>query len=187
MKSIFWTLFLFTFFCFICSFQCNNCKLKHLKLDATKSWLPLKGKNQLVFTDNLGNLNSFSLKVIDTTETAYNDCGEPYKYEYIKTTLYLNNTNTDSIHFSLSSGGWLCMNAVSNSMANVSMCNVFGQTREGRVAKRLNSIMLGNKIYNDVILLLSSPALNNNIDSIYIANNKGYIGFKYGNKNYTLQ
>ena len=169
------------------SFQCQKCGTGTLSLDDTKSWLPLKGKTQLAFFDNLGSLTNFPLKVIDTTETSLNDCGAPFRYEYIKATLYLNQTSTDSIHFSLASSGWLCMQAWSNNNPNVSMCNVFGQTKEAVVAKKLSNYPVGNRTYSEVILLLSSPALTNNIDSIFIANRTGIVGFKYANKTYTLQ
>jgi hypothetical protein len=52
-----------------------------LKLDATRSWLPLKGRTQLAFLDNVCNLTNFGLKVVDTTEIALNqECGTTYKY-----------------------------------------------------------------------------------------------------------
>lgn len=174
-------------FCLTSSFQCQKCGTGTLRVGDTKSWFPLKGRTQLSFFDNSGSLTNFALRVVDTTETALNDCGEAYRYEYIKSTLYLNQGLTDSIHFSLSSSGWLCMNAWSNNNPNVSMCNVFGQTKEGRVAKRLSSYTVGNSTYPEAILLLSSPALTNNIDSVVIANHAGIVGFKYANKTDALQ
>ncbi len=173
--------------CLTSSFQCQKCGTGTLRLDGTKSWLPLKGKTQLTFLDDGGVLTNFQLKVIDTTETALNDCEEAFRYEYIRVTLYLNQALTDSIHFSLASSGWLCMQAWSNNNPNVSMCNVFGQTKEARVAKRLSNFPVGNRTYAEAILLLSSPALTNNIDSIVIANGTGIVGFKYANKIYALQ
>lgn len=174
-------------FCLSTSFQCQQCGTKTLRLDNTKSWLPLKGRTQLSFSDNTGNTRDFRIRVVDTIETALNDCSQPFQYEYLHATLYLNQSSTDSIHFSLSSGGWLCMLAISNNEPNIAMCNVFGQTKAAQVAKRLANFQVGSTIYPEAILLLSSPALTNNIDSVVIANNKGIVGFRYANNNYTLQ
>jgi hypothetical protein len=177
---------LFLVFCLTSSFQCQNCRTATLRLDKTKSWFPLKGKTELSFLDPAGAVTSFPLKVIDTTETATNDCGDPYKYEYIFTTLYLNQALTDSIHFGLASAGWLCMRAWSNNEPNVDMCNVFGQTKEGKIAQRFYNYKLGSRTYPEAILLLSSPAFTDNIDSIVIANHAGIVGFRYENRNYVL-
>jgi hypothetical protein len=174
-------------YCLTTSFQCNKCKVGDLHLDGTRSWLPLKDKKQLTFLDNSGSLTNFSLQVIDTTETSYSECGDSYKYEYIKTSLFLNTSMTDSIHFILGSGGWLCMTATSNNTPNITMCNVFGQTKEGIIAKKLSNYSIGNKNYQEVILLLHNPGYSNNIDSVFIANNVGYVGFTYLNKRYFLQ
>src|SRR5665213_1981832 len=96
-------------------YGCYPCPSGDLHLDSTKEWFPLKGQTSLNFLDSAGNMTTFSLKVIDTTETAVNqNCGTTYTYDYINTTLYLNLAMTDSIFFTLSSGGWLCMRAYSN-------------------------------------------------------------------------
>ena len=186
MKTTIAILTLLFIYCVTSSFQCQKCGTGTLRIGDTKSWLPLKGRTQLSFVDNSGNLINFPLKVVDTTETALNDCGEPYRYEYINTTLYLNPTFTDSIHFSLASSGWLCMRAVSNNSPNVSMCNVFGQTKEGVVAKKFNYYSVGSRTYPEAILLLSSPAFSNNIDSIIIANHVRIVAFRYSNNRYFL-
>jgi hypothetical protein len=94
---------------------------------------------------------------------------------------------SDSIYFSLTSGGWLCMRAMSGNIPNMNMCNVFGQTKEGVVAKKLSNQSIGNRTYQEVILLFHGPGLSDNIDSIFIANNIGIVGFKYANKVYALQ
>ena len=78
------------------------------------------------------------------------------------------------------------MNASSNDSTNISMCNVFGLSKESEVAKKLFNVKIGNKSYEEVILLLSYVTQSDNIDSLYIANNAGIIGFKYDNKKYTL-
>ena len=181
------TITLYATFCLTASFQCNKCKTGDIKLDNTRSWFPLKGKTSLPFFDNTGFLTNFNLRVIDTTEVAVNDCGNPYNYEYLKTTLYLNTTKTDSIHFNLSSSGWLCMNATSGNNPNIEMCNVFGQTQAGVIAKRLYNHAVGGRSYQEVILLLHNQGLLDNIDSVFIANNVGIVGFKYSTKKFTLQ
>ncbi len=170
------------------SFQCNKCRTGDLHLDATRSWLPLKGKTELAFLDNTGTLTNFKLHVVDTTEITVNhECGTSYKYDYITTSIYLNSSLRDSIYFSLSSGGWLCMRATSGNNPNIAMCNVFGQTKEGIIAKRFSNQAVGSRNYKEVILLLHNPGYSDNIDSVFIANNVGIVGFKYTNKKYTLQ
>jgi hypothetical protein len=174
-------------YCATTSFQCNKCRTGDLHLDSTKSWLPLKGRTQLFFLDNLGNPTIFNLHIVDTTEIAFNDCGNPYKFQYINATLYLNQSITDSIYFGLSSGGWLCMRAMSNNSPNIVMCNVFGQTKESVIAKRLSNYSIGNRSYQEVILLLHNQGFSDNIDSVFLANNVGIVGFKYSNNKYSLQ
>ena len=186
MKTTTLILILFLIYTVTSSFQCQKCATGIMRIGDTKSWLPLKGRTQLSFSDNSGSLAVFPLRVVDTTEAALNDCGGLYQFEYINTTLYLNQPLTDSIHFSLASSGWLCVTAVSNNIPNVSMCNIFGQTKEGMVAKKLNNYSVGSKTYPEAILLLSSPAFSNNIDSIVIANNAGIVAFRYSNRRFFL-
>jgi hypothetical protein len=174
-------------FCLTSSFQCNKCRTADIKLDDTRSWFPLKGRTTLTFLDNNGTSIDFSLRVIDTTEVELNDCGDSYRYEYLNTSLYLNTAKTDSIHFSLASSGWLCMKATSGNNPNIAMCNVFGQTQEGKIAKRLYNYSVGRRNYQEVILLFHNQGFQNNIDSIYIANNVGIVGFKYSTKTFALQ
>jgi hypothetical protein len=181
------TITLFALFCLTASFQCGKCRTGDIKLDNTRSWFPLKGKTSLPFFDNTGFLTNFGLLVKDTSEVFFNDCGDSYNAEYLKTTLYLNSTKTDSIHFSLNSNGWLCMNATSGNNPDMGMCNVFGQTQTGIVAKRFYNFPVGVRSYQEVILLIHSPGLAGNIDSVFIANNIGIVGFNYSTKKFTLQ
>jgi hypothetical protein len=188
MKVKFTILILLFVFCLASSFQCNKCRTSDLHLDATKSWFPLKGRTQLTFADETSNLTDFKLHVVDTTEVAVNqECGTSYKYDYITTTLYLNPSRSDSIFFSLASGGWLCMRAMTGNNRNIVMCNVFGQTKEGIIAKRFSNQTIGSKTYPETILLFQNQAYSANIDSIFIANNTGIVGFKYVNKRYALR
>ena len=181
-------IFLSLIFCLTTSLQCNKCHTGDLHLNSTKSWFPLKGKTQLTFLDSVGNLTNFRLKVIDTTETAINqECGTSYNYDFITTSLYLNQSMTDSVFFSLASGGWLCMTAYSNNNPNMTICNIFGQTKEGVIAKNLSNYPVGNKTYKEAILILHNRGYSDSIDSVFIANNVGIVGFKYFNKHYTLQ
>jgi len=173
-------------FCLTTSFQCQWCGTGTLEIGSSRSWLPLKGKTQLLLLDSTGAASTFRLRVVDTTETGTNDCGDPYKYEYIHTSLYLNPGQTDSIHFSLASSGWLCMSAWSNGNPAITMCNVFGQTKEGTIAKKLSNYRVGNRTYAEAILLLSNPGYSNNIDSVVIANKAGIVGFRYGGVRYFL-
>ena len=157
-------------------------------MGATRSWFPLKGRSQLLFADDIGNLTNFKLHVVDTTEIAVNqECGTTYKYDYITTTLYLNPSMSDSIYFSLASGDWLCMRAMTGSNFNINMCNVFGQTKEGVIAKKLSDETIGSRTYSEAIVLLHNQGNLDTIDSVFIANNAGIVGFKYANKKFVLQ
>jgi hypothetical protein len=167
--------------------RCGKCPTGHLHLDSTKSWLPLKGKTQLFFTDSVGNSTRFPLKVIDTTVTATNKCGSTYEIDYITATLYLNSSMTDSIYLSLATGSWLCITAYSYNNPNMTICNIFNQTKEGVVAKNLSNYSIGGKTYNEVILILHNPGYSETIDSVFIANKAGIVGFKYHDKHYTLK
>lgn len=172
----------------VTSFQCEKCIKNDLRIGATKSWLPLKGRTQLSFIDNMGNLSNFKLQVADTMEIAQNDeCNDTYKYEYVKATLYLNAAQTDSIHFSLSSNGWLCIMAASNSNYNMTKCNVFGAASRGNGAIKLNNYTIGAHSYKEAILILHDVSYPDDIDSVYIANNTGLVGFKYLDTRYVLQ
>lgn len=174
-------------YCMTTAFQCNTCSTDALLLNNTRSWFPLKGKTQLSFLDNSENVINFSLFVKDTIETLSNECGDMFKVESLVSTLYLNSEKTDSIHFSLASAGWLCMHAVSNNESNIGMCNVFGLSKESVVAKKLFDQLIGTRIYQEVILLLPNEGNDKNIDSLFIANNFGIVGFNYSNNKYTLQ
>ncbi len=187
MKTSILLITLILLYCLTTSLQCSNCSTKGLNLGSARSWFPLKGKTQLTFVDSLNNPHILNLKVIDTTETAANDCGDYYPFQYISTALYLNGSKTDSIYFLLGSSDWLCMQAFSNNNPNIVMCNVFGQTKEGLIAKRLNDYTIGNHRYNDVVLTIHNQGYSDNIDSVFIANNAGIVGFKYAGKKYTLK
>jgi hypothetical protein len=187
MKNKYTLLTLLFVYCLTTSLQCDKCNTGIIRLDETKSWLPLKGRTQLSFIDNSGTSTSFKLKVVDTTELVINECGGTYGVEYITTTLFLNQNMKDSIHFSLASGGWLCASAASDNNINFSICNVFGKAKEGIDAKRLKNQRIGNRTYQEVILLIHGPISTNNIDSVFIANNAGVVGFNYVNKKYALQ
>jgi hypothetical protein len=79
------------------------------------------------------------------------------------------------------------MRAISDNNPNISMCNVFGQSKEGVIAKKLSNYLIGNRTYQEVIVLLHNQGYSDNIDSIFIANHVGIVGFKYTNKTYSLQ
>lgn len=187
MKSKFIYLSLILIYLLTTSFQCGKCKNGDLHIGSSRSWFPLKGKTKLTFRDNSSNLTDFPLLVIDTTEISTNlDCNSIYKYDYIRTTLFLNSSLSDTISFSLSPGDWLCVHAMTGSNFNIAMCNVFGQTKEGIVAQKMSNKSIGLNTYKEVILLLPSQGYSSDIDSVYIANNYGIVGFNYFNQKYTL-
>lgn len=168
------------------SFQCQQCKTGTALLGNSRSWLPLKGKTQLSFIDPSGNSVHFKLRVVDTLETLINDCNEPFSYEYINASLILNQTQTDSINFTLSAKDWMCAFAWSDSNISMSMCNVFGQAKEGVIARKLRNYTAGNNLYQEAIMLLGSAANSNKIDSVVIAKNAGIVAFSYAARKYVL-
>lgn len=172
------------------SLQCQKeCRPSELKLDNSKSWLPLKGKTQLPFLDESGNLTYFNIQVWDTIVTSINpDCGAISIYESINVILYLNPSNTnDIIVFRLNPPNALISDANSFNHTFFSIKDVFKSANEGKVAKRLSNYLVGNRSYAEVILLLQNPKTSNPIDSIIIANNVGIVAFNNFAKKYTLQ
>ena len=168
--------------------SCNPCMTGHLTIDGGRSWFPLKGRSQLTFLETSGISTDFKLKFTDTTAVAINQkCGSSYLYDYVTTTLYLNSTMTDSISFTLSSSSWLSVIGVSNSNLEISVGNILGETKEGKAAKNLNHYQVGSQTYDQTILIPRLISYPDGIDSIFIANNYGIVGFKYFGKNYSLK
>jgi len=187
MRIKFRVLILFFVYCMISAFQCNKCKTGTYRLDATKSWFPLKGRTQLLFVDTSGTATNFNIRVVDTLEAVQNDCVTPYKIEYIETTLYLDSAKNDYIFFGLGIGGILTVRANSDNNTNISMYDVFGKAKQGINAQELSNFSVGNKIYNKAIIMFHLPGQPATIDSIIIANDAGIVGFKYSGKKYSLQ
>ncbi len=156
-------------------------------LGKEKSWLPAVGNRELMFTDNGNNTHVFRINAIDKTELVVNECDENYQIQYIKTTLYLNDARTDSIHLALRSSNWLCLNAYSKGEPNIVMCDIFAKSGQGKSAKRLSNVNIGNHQYPDVILLLHNEGYSNGIDSLFIADRSGIVGFQYDGVNYVLE
>lgn len=169
------------------SFQCNYCQKKPLLLGSTKSWFPLKGKTGLTFLDNAGYAHIFDMKVTDTTEIRPDECGNSYQYQYINASLYLNADKTDSIYFNLTPSDYLCIQVISDSVYNVSLCDVFENANHRSTANRMSNRTIGNNAYKDVILIVHNSGFPDNIDSIFIADNAGIVGFKYQEMNYSLR
>ena len=177
-------------FCLTASFQCQEkCEPSDIRLDNSKSWLPLKGKTQLPFMDESNNLTNFNVSVWDSLETSVNpDCGAIRIYESINVILYLNPLNTEElIALRLNPPNTFSVDAYSLALPFFSVKNVFNSANQGIVAKRLNNYIVGTKNYAEVILLLQNPKTLCPIDSILLANNVGIVGFNNHAKKYTLQ
>ena len=187
MKTYRAILILLASFCLITSFQCDKCSTRTLRLDDSRSWLNVKGTTQLAFVDNTNSISNFKLKVIDTIETAANNCGDLFQFENLNTTLYLNPTMSDSIHFILGSGSWLCMRAVSDGKYNINICNVLSKSPTSTVVSKISNYTVGSRMYRQVVLVTDNHGTAGKIDSVMIANNAGLIGFNYENKRYFLQ
>lgn len=168
-------------------FKCGKCPGGgHLHLKST-SWLPVKGKSQLTFVDSANNTSIFPFKGVDTTGTGRNRCGNTFLIDYITATLYLDSSAQDSIYFSLSTGSWLCLQARSNNNFNMGYCNIFDKSSGDTLVKRLSNFRIGNNSYSDVLLIVHNPGTPDTIDSIFLANNTGLVGFKYYGKHYALK
>lgn len=172
------------------STQCRKCITNDLRLDNSRTWLPLKGKTQLIFLDRNGQMKNFSLHVIDTIETAQNlECSSTYNYEYIKATLYLNTSKTDLISLQLASPSSLSIRANTDTSFNIGIRGFLNQasSNEGHFKTRLYNYNIGNRTYSEVLLVKHNPGSSDSIDSLFLANGTGIIGFNYLNQKYILQ
>ena len=171
----------------ITAFQCEKeCKSGEYRLDASKSWLPLKGKTQLAFLDNAGTITNFKLTVSDTVETTVSpEC--TVIYESINAVLSLNLPNSDVLVFRLNPPNSFVVSGSNGNDPGFHMGDIFQKARDGRVAKRLSNYTVGSRTYGEVILMLNSAGNANSIDSVFIANNVGPVGFKYMGRRYSLQ
>jgi hypothetical protein len=177
-------------FCLTTALQCNKdeCKSGEFRLDTSKSWLPLKGKTQLSFLDGAGNPVNFNINVVDTVKTNVNpDCGATTIYEEITVIISLNPPNRDVIVFSLNPPNFLVVTGSSGTDPLFYMRDVFKKANEGNVVKRLNNYFIGSRSYNEVILMTRSTPVANSIDSVFMANNAGIVGFNYNGVKYSLQ
>lgn len=183
------TILLFLF-CITTSFQCEEkCEPSDLKLDSSKEWFPLKGKTQLSFLDESNILNNFQINVRDTVETSIaSPCGATRIYESINIVLYPDTSNNNVvIIFRLNPPNLLIASGYSTVLPLFSNKDVFRSANEGKVAKRLNNYLVGNRSYPEVILLLENPKTLSPFDSIILAKNVGIVGFNHFAKKYTLQ
>lgn len=169
------------------AFQCEKeCKSGEYRLDASRSKVPLKGKTQLTFLDNAGNINNFNLNVYDTEETNVN-LGCTIIYESINVVLFLNPPGSDVIVLRLNPPNSLVVSGSNGNDPGHHVKDVFQKAREGSVAKRLNNYTIRGRSYREVILMLNTVGNSNSIDSVFILNNVGIAGFKYMGKKYSLQ
>jgi hypothetical protein len=188
MKTSVTILALFIYYLVTSSFQCKKCRANDLLLDEKKNWLPPTGMTQKTFSDENNNLVNFKIHVLDSIEIVTSqECGTSFKIENKFTTLYLNTSMTDSIYFRLSYDGWLRVWALSNGSPNISVGNVFYSLNEGIFAKKLFNYSVGTHNYPELILVVHGPTLPDNIDSVFLVNNIGIVGFKYLSKKYSSQ
>jgi hypothetical protein len=170
--------------------QCekNECESGEFRLDVSRSWLPLKGKTFMTFSDAAGNLTNFNLQVYDSVHTSIDpDCGATTIVESIYCVLYLTTSNNPIIQASLNPPNSLLVSALNGTDPVLRVKDVFAKANAGIVAKRLTNHVIGNKTYQEVILIFQNPKTSNPIDSIFLANNNGIAGFSYLGKKYSLQ
>jgi len=161
--------------------------MKDMYIDESRSWLPRRGTSQVPFVEDAGNITNFIARGVDTTVVNTTDCSDTYNYEYIINALYLNTARTDSIYFSLFNKANLEGTASSNNTYCFSMFDIFGKSREGIQAKTLFHFTVGNKTYEQGILVFRNEYFTGELDSVILANNAGIVAFKYYGKHYSLQ
>jgi hypothetical protein len=75
------------------------------------------------------------------------------------------------------------MRGLTNNSTNIFVCNAF---EDSRASKRFINYTVGNRNYKEVFLMWSIPGNPNKIDSVFLANEVGIVGFNYGGKKYFL-
>lgn len=185
MKSIYLTVLVSLLFTSLTSTTCCKEPKGDKRLDDSKSWLPLTGRTSLSFIDENGTPILFPLQVTNGIENINTGCGS-YIQEYIQANLFLNSARTDSIFLSLSGPNILNIQAVSDNKINISYNHVLAYQSPEKIEMHKN-VTLGGRSYNEVVLAMPYKNDSHTIDSIFLANNQGLIGFKYKNKQYQLQ
>ena len=178
---------IFTLVIFVSSFQCNKCiDLPDQILDDSRQWLPLRGLNQLRFSNQFGIIDTFNLSLEDTFSISVACTGKAYKDEYINGRLLLDNSGSDFISFGLNQKNFFCINAVANLNNELNQCDILKKAGATSEIVNLLNYTIGGTIYSETILLKSNTN-NSTIDSIFIAKNKGIARFKYNGLNYVIQ
>ncbi len=168
----------------------SECPRGNLRLDSgSRNWLPLKGKTQLTFIDQLSRATNYTIKVVDTVQayTKQIDCSGDYSYEYVNVDLYLNSPKTDSIHCAMLSGSSLSLRADCDKKPSMVYGNLLNPASATSSKKRFPKLLIGNRTYSDVILATSMYSNSSTVDSVYLAYNYGVVGFTYHDKKYFLK
>lgn len=169
---------------------CAKCQKGDQHLDNSRSWLSLKGKTQLTFLNEAGQPKNFQVHVIDTLQS-YTDsvCNLSHKVEYIQVSLYLNAQKNDSIFIQLSPPSSLFIRASSDTSFNIDIGGFLTgyAGSHGNFQDRLHNFNNGYRTYGEVLLIKHAEGFSDTIDSLYLANGTGIIGFNYFNKKYILQ
>jgi hypothetical protein len=169
---------------------CVKCRKGDLHLDDSRSWLPLKGKTQLTFLNATSQPQNFQVHVIDTLQSyADSVCNLLHKVEYIQVSLYLNTQKTDSIFIQLAPPSSLSIRAFTGTSFNIGIGGFLTgyAGSHGNFQDRLHNFNNGNKTYGEVLLIKHAEGSSDSIDSLFLANGAGIIGFNYFNKKYILQ
>jgi hypothetical protein len=161
-----------------------------MRLDGSRSWLPLKGKTQLTFLNRNAESKTFALHVIDTLQ-AFTDsmCNLMHKVEYIQVSLYLNTSRTDSIFIQLAPPSSLSIRAFTDTSFNMGIGGFLTgyAGSHGNFKDRLYNYNNGNKIYPEVLLIKHADGYSDSIDSLFLGKNAGIIGFNYLGEKYILK
>jgi hypothetical protein len=183
-------LFLFLIFAIVTFISCVKCRKGDMRLDESRSWLPLKGKTELTFLNRNAQSKSFALHVIDTLQIFTDStCNMQHKVEYIQVSLYLNSQRTDSIFIQLSPPSSLFVRAFTDTSFNMGIGGFltgYGGSH-GNFKDRLYNYNNGNKIYQEALLIKHAEGSSDSIDSLLLARNAGIIGFNYLGEKYILE
>ena len=177
---------LILFYIITSALSCQRCDQDYL-IKESRSWLPYKGINSKEFVDKNSEIKLVPLRAVDTVEWKSNECNLEDSIGHIDVSLYLDDEKSDSIYLNMDYSGYIFLNAVSDGGSSIRQDGLLKSSVKNSVAKKLSGIHLGNHIYEEVILCTHNQAGPNNIDSVFLANGFGLVGFKYHDIKFVLK
>lgn len=160
------------------SFRCSKCTTGLLRIESGREWLPPVGTTQVTYVSSAGASLTTGVRVAEATEEHPNECGGTFQRESKTAAYYLDAGRTDSVQLRLGPPAQLGFIAKGGS----TVLELYDLLNQGQ---RLSNFVVGTHSYASLVRV----ALNQNgagIDSIYVAQNEGLVGFKYGGTQYAL-